>query len=266
MILRNSNQEKNSRIPQRVRNELRIRPVEVVGKQKIADRFYRIEFTGEALAGFTSLGFDDHTKVFFPDPDTGVLPLPAVTEQGVSWQDGVRPIGRDYTPLYFDGQRNSLTIDFYIHQGGVASRWAAQAKTGDGLVVGGPRGSLVVPTDYAFQLYVCDESGLPAFKRRLPDIQAEHIKLFAFTDEAIGLAYLDDLSGVEVSWLGSGNMQPDNLTRLIETLDNTYLPDEDYFIWLTGEGDAVKALSDYFIVQRERDADFVRAVAYWHQK
>ncbi|MFE8152850.1 siderophore-interacting protein [Brenneria goodwinii] len=264
--MRNSNEEKNSRIPQRVRNELRIRPIEVVSKHKVADCFYRIEFTGEALAGFTSLGFDDHIKVFFPDPQTGELHLPEVTAQGVTWKDGVRPTGRDYTPLYFDGQRNSLTIDFYIHQGGVASNWATQAQPGDPLVVGGPRGSLVVPTDYAFQLYVCDESGLPAFKRRQSSIQAEHVKLFAFTDEAAGRAYLDDLSGVATSWLGSGQMRSENLTGLIAALDNIDLPAEDYFIWLTGEGEAVKKLSDYFIEQRALDPDFVRAVAYWHQK
>jgi ferric-chelate reductase (NADPH) len=38
---------------------------------------------------------------------------------------------------------------------------------GDKLVIGGPRGSLVVPEDYAWQLYVCDESGMPALRRRL---------------------------------------------------------------------------------------------------
>lgn len=32
-------------------------------------------------------------------------------------------------------------------------------ETGDRLAIGGPRGSLVVPDDYAFQLYVCDETG-----------------------------------------------------------------------------------------------------------
>ncbi|MEE3662869.1 siderophore-interacting protein [Brenneria sp. g21c3] len=243
-----------------------MRSIEVVSKQKVADSFYRIEFGGEALADFISLGFDDHIKVFFPDPDTGVLHLPEVSEQGVTWKAGARPAARDYTPLYFDPRQKSLTIDFFIHQGGVASNWATQAQPGDNLVAGGPRGSLVVPTDYAFQLYVCDESGLPAFKRRLPDIQADAIQLFAFTDEAIGRDYLGDLSGVTVNWLGSGNMQPQNLTNLIAALDDISLPDEDYFIWLTGEGESVKALSDYFIGQRKRDADFVRAVAYWHQK
>lgn len=53
-----------SRAPRRVRNELRFRPVEVLSKTFIADAFYRIEFGGEALAGFTSPGTDDHIKVF----------------------------------------------------------------------------------------------------------------------------------------------------------------------------------------------------------
>jgi ferric-chelate reductase (NADPH) len=42
-----------------------------------------------------------------------------------------------------------------------------QARAGDKLTIGGPRGSLVVPEDYAWQLYVCDESGMPALRRRL---------------------------------------------------------------------------------------------------
>lgn len=71
----------------------------------------------------------------------------------------MRPATRDYTPLY-DAERHELAYDFYIHDGGIASRWALEAKVGDKLVIGGPRGSLVVPEDYAWQLYVCDESGI----------------------------------------------------------------------------------------------------------
>ena len=36
--------------------------------------------------------------------------------------------------------------------------------------VASARGSLVVPEDYAWQLYVCDESGMPALRRRLESI------------------------------------------------------------------------------------------------
>jgi ferric-chelate reductase (NADPH) len=262
-LLRNKS---NSRAPQRVRTELRFRHIKVASKTKVADSFWRIVFSGSDLAGFNSAGFDDHIKVFFPDAQTGELHLPEITADGIVWKEGVRPVARDYTPLAFDGV-SSLTLDFYIHEGGVASNWAAQAQPGDELVIGGPRGSLVVPTDYAFQLYVCDETGLPAFKRRKADIRAEQLHLLAWTDETKGRDYLQNLDGVSATWLSSGTaMQSDNLGPLIAALDKIALPTEEYFIWLTGEGEAVKVLSDYFTQRRGCDSDFVRAVAYWHQK
>ncbi|NDL61636.1 siderophore-interacting protein [Acerihabitans arboris] len=255
----------HSREPQRVRNELCFRRIKIANKTRVAEHFWRIQFTGPDLKGFNSPGFDDHIKLFFPDPKSGALNLPDVTAEGVVWQAGVRPLARDYTPLEFDGE-NQLTLDFYIHQGGMASDWAEQARPGHELVIGGPRGSLIVPADYRFQLYVCDETGLPAFRRRRPAINAEHLHLFAYADEATGRGYLDDLNGVNVNWLGSGMMQIDNLGMLIGALDRISLPADDYFIWLTGEGETVNMLSDYFTQRRGCDGAFVRAVAYWHHK
>ncbi|MFG1172194.1 siderophore-interacting protein [Erwiniaceae bacterium CAU 1747] len=257
--------ENKHRVPERVRNELRFRQIKVAAKTLVAENFWRIDFTGDDLAGFDSPGFDDHIKVFFPDA-SGELHLPEVTSEGVVWKEGRRPVSRDYTPLRFDGVKNTLTLDFYIHNGGVASSWAGQAQVGDTLAIGGPRASLVVPEDYAFQLYVCDESGLPAFKRRKESAVGAVRKLFAFADEASGSLYLDGLNGVDASWLGSGKMHGERLRALISELDSIQLPGEDYFIWLTGEGEAVKQLNDYFVAQRGCDERVVRAVAYWHQK
>nr|WP_314985496.1 siderophore-interacting protein [uncultured Pantoea sp.] len=255
----------NQRLPQRIRNELRFRHIQVASKTNIAGKFWRIRFTGSDLAGFTSQGFDDHIKVFFPSAEGETLALPQITDAGIVWPEGLRPQARDYTPLEFDGV-SSLTLDFYIHQQGVASDWATQAQVGDKLIIGGPRGSLVVPADYAFQLYVCDETGLPAFARRQRDASAQALHLYAFTDEATGRDYLSDTAGVTTNWMGSGQMQKAQLSQLIARLDQLTLPAEDYFIWLTGEGEFVKALSDYFTVQRGLNSEFVRAVAYWHQK
>nr|MBA2816283.1 NADPH-dependent ferric-chelate reductase [Candidatus Pantoea persica] len=124
----------------------------------------------------------------------------------------------------------------------------------------------MVPTDYAFQLYVCDETGLPAFKRRQADITVQSLHLFAFVDEATGRDYLPDLAGVEAHWLGSGAMNASQLDALIAALDKISLPQEVSFVWLTGEGTFAKALGDYFVERRGLDPAFVRAVAYWHAK
>lgn len=252
-----------SREPQRVRNELVFRQITVANKTRVAGRFWRMQFAGADLKGFNSPGFDDHIKLFFPDPKTGALNLPEVSPEGVVWKTGVRPMARDYTPLEFNGE-NLLTLDFYIHKEGIASDWAEQAQPGQSLVIGGPRGSVIVPDDYRFQLYVCDETGLPAFKRHKPAIKAEELHLFAYADEAAGRDYLGDLSEVSVNWMGSGMMHTDNLGMLIGALDKISLPADDYYIWLTGEGETVKMLSDYFTQRRGCNKTFVRAVAYWH--
>ncbi|EJA9192401.1 NADPH-dependent ferric chelate reductase, partial [Escherichia coli] len=110
------------RYPQRVRNDLRFRELTVLRVERISAGFQRIVLGGEALDGFTSRGFDDHSKLFFPQPDAHFVP-PTVTEEGIVWPEGPRPPSRDYTPLY-DELRHELAIDFFIHEDGVASCWA----------------------------------------------------------------------------------------------------------------------------------------------
>lgn len=250
------------RYPQRVRNELRFRELTVLRTERIGAGFQRIVLGGEALEGFSSRGFDDHTKVFFPAPGSTFVP-PVVTEEGIEWGDAVRPPSRDYTPLY-DEARQELSLDFFIHDGGVASSWALQAKAGDTLTIGGPRGSLVVPEDYAWQLYVCDESGMPALRRRLEVIAKLSVRPDIHAIVTVGDAsykdYLAHLSEFDITWAIGHSEQTvaDHLAALT-------VPEEDYFIWLTGEGKVVKNLSRQFETDAI-DQQLVRASAYWHAK
>ncbi|CAD5358840.1 putative siderophore interacting protein [Enterobacter cancerogenus] len=250
------------RYPQRVRNDLRFRELDVLRVERVNAGFQRIVLGGEALEGFSSQGFDDHTKVFFPAPGTTFVP-PVVTEEGIDWGEGVRPQARDYTPL-FDAEHNELVLDFFVHDGGVASRWALEAKVGDKLTIGGPRGSLVVPEDYAWQLYVCDESGMPALRRRLEAIASLKVRPEIHAVVTVGDAsyktYLANLSGFNITWIVGHSEQ-----AVADQLAALTVPAEDYFIWLTGEGKVVKNLSRRFETDAI-DQQLVRASAYWHAK
>ncbi|EOZ9390784.1 siderophore-interacting protein [Enterobacter cancerogenus] len=250
------------RYPQRVRNDLRFRELDVLRVERVNAGFQRIVLGGEALEGFSSRGFDDHTKVFFPAPGTTFVP-PVVTEEGIDWGEGVRPQARDYTPL-FDAEHNELVLDFFVHDGGVASRWALEAKVGDKLTIGGPRGSLVVPEDYAWQLYVCDESGMPALRRRLETIASLKVRPAIHAVVTVGDAsyktYLAHLSGFNITWIVGHSEQ-----AVADQLAALTVPAEDYFIWLTGEGKVVKNLSRRFETDAI-DQQLVRASAYWHAK
>ena len=105
----------------------------------------RVTLGGGDLEGFTSLGFDDHIKLFFP----------AATPAGGEPQS----VSRDYTPRRFDAAAKTLEIEFVIHDAGPATRWAEQARVGQQLDIGGPRGSFVIPTTYDWHLLIGDDTG-----------------------------------------------------------------------------------------------------------
>ncbi|WP_312948032.1 siderophore-interacting protein [Superficieibacter sp.] len=251
-----------TRYPQRVRNELRFRELDVLRVERISAGFQRIVLGGPALEGFSSQGFDDHTKIFFPQDGTRLIP-PTMTDEGIVWADGVRPAARDYTPLY-DAARHELALDFFIHDGGVASRWAMNAQPGDTLTIGGPRGSLVVPEDYAWQLYVCDESGMPALRRRLEGLAAlpsrPQVTAIVSVNDIALQDYLAHLDGFTIEWIVGHDEQ-----TLAARLAQLNVPAQDYFIWLTGEGETVKKLATVF-EDKDRDPQLLRTVAYWHKK
>src|SRR5215470_3226568 len=76
------------RAPRRVRHETRRRVLEVKRVDKVSAHMIRVTLGGD-LEGFTSLGFDDHIKLFLPDG-------PAVA-------GGEAPtLSRDYTPRRYD--------------------------------------------------------------------------------------------------------------------------------------------------------------------
>lgn len=70
---------KADKYPQRVRNELRFRELTVLRVERAGAAFQRIVLGGEALEGFASHGFDDHTKLF---PRAGRGIYPAAGERG----------------------------------------------------------------------------------------------------------------------------------------------------------------------------------------
>lgn len=244
--------------PQRVRNALRFRELTVLRSERIGGRFQRIVLGGQQLDGFGSQGFDDHSKVFFPAPGIPFV-APDVTADGIVWQSDVRPPARDYTPLY-DAQRHELALDFFLHTDGLASDWAQQARVGDRLTIGGPRGSLVVPLNYGFQLYACDESGMPALRRRLEALRElparPRIQALVAVSDAACRTYLAHLNEFDITWLPEHDRQ-----ALDDRLAQLAVPQEDYFLWITGEGKYAKHLSRHFENDRF-DPQLVRTVAY----
>jgi NADPH-dependent ferric siderophore reductase len=171
--------------------------------EQVSPAMRRVRVTGADFADFVSGGPADHVKVFFPDPDTGELIAPLPVGPG---EDGiVRPEGpmhaRDFTPLRVTRTPEGVAVDldFYLHPSpGPASRWAAQAKPGDELVIAGPRGSRGAPQGAARLVLVCDETALPSATRWVAGVPAATaVELIAVADDGgVWIAdYLASTSG-----------------------------------------------------------------------
>jgi NADPH-dependent ferric siderophore reductase len=159
------------RVVTRVRHEVKMRRLEVRRSEGLSPSMVRLVLAGDDLAGFTSAGFDDHVKIFLPAPGAREPLLPTMGPKGLAFPEGAeRPAARDFTPRKYDAEAGELTIDFVLHDAGPATAWAAQARPGDYLGVGGPRGSMIVPKDFRMHVLIGDETAIPAIARRLEEL------------------------------------------------------------------------------------------------
>src|SRR6202050_119200 len=116
------------------------RLVEVVGVQRLGDRFVSVLFAGE-LDGFEEVLPAQHIKLLIPEPGEGSVTLPENGPDGPIWPtDRPQPSRRTYTPRRFDPAAGTLEVQFLLHGDGPASAWAERAAGGDRLAPPRPRG------------------------------------------------------------------------------------------------------------------------------
>src|SRR5262245_53982449 len=199
------------RAPRRVRHEPRRRELEVRRIDRIAAHMIRVTLGGD-LDGFTSLGFDDHVKLFFPEGPAGA--------------DGEPPMaGRDYTPRRYDPVAKTLEIEFVIHDAGPATRWAERAQVGDVLRIGGPRGSFIIPTNFDWHLLMGDDTAVPAIARRLAELPTgTRAVVVAEVDGPADQVPLESAADVTVIWAHRDGADPGSTDLLAKALKSAPLP------------------------------------------
>lgn len=222
---------------QRVRHELKIRQVEVVRVREIGSHFRSVTFGGPDLQDFHSASFDDHVKFILGE--------------------GPDAVKRDYTPRSFDPVAGELNIEFALHGDGPCAAWAAQAAPGQRVIIGGPRGSLIIPVDYQWQLLVGDETGLPAIARRLEELPAgtRASVIVKVADEADRRAFAGE-GAVEVRWVASD-------AELLAAVQAWALPAGEGYAWCAGEAAAMAAVRHELVGVKGLGKHAIRAAAYW---
>ncbi|GAB3245566.1 siderophore-interacting protein [Chitinimonas naiadis] len=250
---------------QRVRHPLTFRLLQVSRTRQISPQLVRITFTGEDLQDFVSASFDDHVKLFFPAPGADKPLLPEAGPTGPVFPEGQpRPTARDYTPRSYDPVAQELDIEFVLHGDGPATTWAAQAKVGQYLGIGGPRGSFVIPTGFDWHVLIGDESALPAIARRLEELPTEAMALVVVEveNEAARLEF-HSAARQEVHWVYRQDRYPGDPASLEEAVRDLILPAGEGYIWAAGELTAIQAVRKHLVEDRAIAKSRIRASSYW---
>lgn len=230
----------------RVRHEVKRRNLTVLRLERLAPKMLRVVLGGEELAQFTSLGFDDHVKVFFPATET---------------------VMRDFTPRRFDASTGELWIDFYLHDIGPAATWAAQVAVGQSLTVGGPRGSAIIALEgIDSHVLIADETGLPAIARRLEELPASTRALVIVESDGGAKGYpLASRAALSVVDVVRGKHRAGPAADIIETLRGLEFPSGHCFVWVATESQGARAIRRYLTDERGLDRHWIKAAGYWQR-
>jgi NADPH-dependent ferric siderophore reductase len=228
----------------RHRHDTRRRTVTVKDKTLVTPSMLRILFEGEELHDFVSMAPDDHVKLFIPSL-------------------AGEPEKRDYTPRRFDPAARSLTIDFALHDAGPATRWAIDARPGDTLQIGGPRGSAIVSPTFAWWLLVGDETALPAIGRRVEEMpDGAHVTtVIAVADKADAQSFATRAQHAAV-WVQRPLARADDPAPLLAAIDALPRRAGDGFVWVGAEARVARAVRDY-LTARGHPLAWMRASGYW---
>ncbi|KQQ67896.1 FAD-binding protein [Pseudomonas sp. Leaf127] len=240
----------------RVMHEIKRRKLEVLRVTDLTPLMRRVTLHGEDLAGFISLGTDDHVKLLFPrtPEEQAALDNPGLGRDS----EGPRPAMRDYTPRRFDAHSNELDIDFVLHGDGPAASWAAQVEPGQWLYIAGPRGSLVVPDMFDSYLLIGDETAIPAIARRLEELPAGRSARVLI--EVASLQEQQPLASqaqVEVSWVVRGEQD------LLDAIRNVQVPAGKLYAWVATEAALSRKARRVLLDELGLDDEFVKAAGYW---
>ncbi|MFD1825392.1 siderophore-interacting protein [Mumia zhuanghuii] len=223
-----------------VEHPIGARELEVLRREQLTPRMVRLVLGGDfAGTSWEARTPDEHVKLVFPDPDTGVTRHPVPDGDHLDWPRPFPPT-REYTVRRYDAEAGEVWMDFVVHPGGLASDWAQSVEPGDRLWVAGPRCGHATPDAFTYRVILADHTALPAVARMLEELPGGvRARVAVLVPDAAEQQELAVRDGVEVTWLheddGTG---ADGFGPFLAALD---LPaDEPWTLWAGGEAGLLK--------------------------
>lgn len=213
---------------------------------RVTPHMQRITLSGGDLVRFASSGLaDEHLHVVFATDGADVTEM------------------RSYTVRHWNPERAEMTIDFAVHDGGAAVRWALDARPGRTVGVTTPSGWYRPPTGTAWQLLIADMTGLPAVGRIVEELApGTRVHVIAEVTTAADEQRLDTAGDVTWTWLhGTGNgAGPSALEAAARAWPR---PDGPGYLWFAGEAGHSRAVRRWVRHDLRWHPDHYDVVGYW---
>ncbi|MGV2984890.1 siderophore-interacting protein [Microbacterium sp. AGC85] len=240
--------------------------LEVIESVRLSPHLVRIIAGGPGISAVVDNGFTDaYTKMVFAPAEAGLTPPYDMEELRERLPVELLPSVRTYSIRRFDLDAGRIWIDFVTHgDEGVAGPWAANAKPGDPVVLGGIGGGYAPDPAADWHLLVGDESAIPAISAAMEAMPADAVGtvLLEVQDESehVELSVRD---GIEVRWLHRGDREAGTTTELMDAVRGLEWRSGRVQIFAHGERGAMKLLRPYFTDERGVDRAQLSLSAYW---
>ena len=246
---------------------VRTRPAPLVGTvvrtERLSPTLTRVVFGGAGLREFRmNTSTDAYVKLTFLRPGV-TYPAPmdmAVVRSTLPPQDW--PVVRTYTVRAWDEAAGELSVDFVVHgDSGIAGPWAAGARPGDELMIGGPGGGYAPDPAAGHYLFIGDESALPAIAAALEQLPADAAgDVLVEVPDASSELRLAAPAGVRVTWVPATAGVGDALVQAARELQ---FPTSSVEAFVHGEAGFVKELRKLLRVERGLAKEQLSISGYW---
>lgn len=262
-----------------VASQFRFYEAHVVRCRRLGPSMVRITFGGDQLAYFAGGGRDQSLSLFLPHPGQSapVVPLHSGDSWFSEWRaldPAVRAIMRSYTVREQRRDLAEVDIDFVLHGGtGPASRWAAQARPGDRVVMLGPAVEdnrsigFRPPADTDWVLLTADETALPAVGGILAWLPTgTRVLAWIEVPQPGDVQDLPTAAEAKVNWLvrATATARPPG-GLLLDAVRTANLPAGTPYAWIAGESAMVRAVRRHLVNERGFSRGRVAFSGYWRR-
>lgn len=239
---------------------MQVAHAEVISATDLSPAMRRIVFGGPGLEDYPTTGVgDEYVRLIFPEDPDARPELPPMSGEDLDYS--AIPSDRLRTYTIRDHRQGRITIDFVVHDGGVAAAWALQARPGQLIALNTPTGMYEPPEDTVWQLLVADCTGLPAAMRIVgstPHLQTRLILEVGSEDQRVPVPEHPDC---EVTWVVGGNGHaPSRLAEIVRTVPE---PDGPGYRWVAGETKQLRDVRRLLRHERRLPPSRYKVLGYW---